>query len=57
MEKKQKDKSKSCAVLLSDLSKAFDSIMYGFLVSKIEAYGFSYETLKLMYNYLTDRKH
>ena len=57
MEKRQKDKSKSCAVLLSDLSKAFDSIMYGFLVSKIEAYGFSYETLKLMYNYLTDRKH
>ena len=27
------------------------------LIAKVEGYGFSYEALKVMYNYLTDRKH
>ena len=31
--------------------------MHDFLIAKLEAYGFSYEALKVMYNYLTDRKH
>ena len=51
------DKGKSYAALLSDLSKAFDCIVHDFLTAKLEAYGFSYEALKVMYNYLTDRKH
>ena len=51
------DKGKSCAALLTDLSKAFDCIVHNFLIIKLEAYGFSYETLKVMYNYLTDRKY
>ena len=51
------DKGKSCTALLIDLSKAFDCIVHDFLISKLEAYGFSYEALKVMYNYLTDRKH
>ena len=51
------DKSKSCAALLTDLSKAFDCIVHDFSVAKLEAYGFSYEDLKVTYNYLTDRKH
>ena len=50
-------KGKSCAALLADLSKAFDCIVHYFLITKLEAYGFSHEALKVMYNYLTDRKH
>ena len=41
----------------TDLSKAFDCIVHDFLIAKLEAYGFSYEALKVIYNYLTDRKH
>ena len=32
------DKSKSCAALLTDLSKAFDHIMDDFLAVKLEVY-------------------
>ena len=31
--------------------------MNDFLIAKLEAYGFPYEALKIMYNYLADRKH
>ena len=31
--------------------------MHDFLIAKLEAYGFSYEGLKVIYNYLADRKH
>ena len=51
------DKGISCAALLADLNKAFDCIVHDFLIAKLEAYGFSFEALKVMYNYLTDRKH
>ena len=44
-------------MLLTDLSKAFDCIVHDFLIAKLEAYGFSYEALKVKHNYLTDRKH
>ena len=55
--RKNMDKGKSCAALLTDLNKAFDCIVHDFLIAKLEAYGFSYEALKVIYNYLTDRKH
>ena len=42
--------------MLLKRSKGFDYIVHDFLVAKLEAYGFSYEALKVMYNYLTDRK-
>ena len=54
---KNMDKGKSCAALLTDLSKAFYCIVHDFLIAKLEGYGFSCETLKIMYNYLTDRKY
>ena len=31
--------------------------MHDCLIPKLEVYGFSYEALKVMYNYLADRKH
>ena len=51
------DQGKSCAALLTDLGKAFDCIVHDFLIAKLEVYSFSYEPLKVMHYYLTDRKH
>ena len=48
------DKGKSCDLLLTDMSKAFDLISYEFLTAQ---HGFSYEVLKVTYNYLTDRQN
>ena len=42
--------------LFRNLSKAFDCLVRDFLLAKLEAYGFIYESLKLMNSYLTDRK-
>ena len=36
---------------------AFDCLVHDFLLAKLEAYGFTYESLKLINSYLTDRKH
>ena len=46
-----------CGVLFTDLSKAFDFLIHGFLIAKLEAYGFTYDSLKLINSYFTDRKH
>ena len=51
------DKGKSCAALLTDLRKVFDCIVHDFLIAKLTAHCFPYDTLKVIYNYLTDRKH
>ena len=37
-------------------SKAFDSLNHNLLIAKLEAYGFSRSALKLVYNYLLNRK-
>ena len=42
--------------LFTDLSKAFDCLVHDFLLAKLEAYGFTYESLKLINSYLTHRK-
>ena len=55
--RKNMDKGKLCAALLTDLSKAFDCTVHEFVIAKLEAYGFSYKALKVMYNYLTGTKH
>ena len=55
--RKNMDKGKSSVVLLTDLSNAFDWILHDLLVAKLEVYGFSYQPLKFMYSYVTDRKH
>ena len=41
---------------MMDLSKAFDCIPHEILIAKLHAYGFSRDSLKLIYNYLKDRK-
>ena len=39
-----------------DLSKAFDCLNHELLIAKLEAYGFSRSALKLVYDYLSNRK-
>ena len=41
---------------MMDLSKAFDCIPHEILIAKLHAYGFSRDSLKLIYNYLKERK-
>ena len=51
------DQGGICSTLFTDLSKAFDCLVHDLLLAKLEAYGFSYESLKLINSHLTDRKH
>ena len=45
----------SAGILLTDLSKAFDCLIHDLLITKLNAYGFDYDSIKLLYNYLTGR--
>ena len=38
------------------LNKAFDCLVHDFSIAKLESYGFTYESLKLINSYLIDRK-
>ena len=51
------DQDGICGASFTDLSKAFDCLLHDFLMAKLETYGFTYESLKLINSYLTDRKH
>ena len=42
-------------MVLMDLSKAYDCIPHDLLLAKLEAYGFSLESLDFMNSYLTNR--
>ena len=43
------------AVLLKDLSKAFDYIAYDLLIAKLEARGFTAQALALVFSFLKNR--
>ena len=51
------DQGGICGALFTDLSKAFNCLVRDFLIAKLEAYSFTYESLKLIDSYLTDKKH
>ena len=42
--------------LIKDLSKAFDCLIHDLLVPKLKAYGFSLPALRLIHDYLLNRK-
>ena len=42
--------------LLTDLSKAFDCLDHELLIAKLNPYGFSLPALKLVHDYLSNRK-
>ena len=50
------DTEKIFGALLTDLSKAFDSLSHDLLITKLNAYGFSLPALKLVHSYLSNRK-
>ena len=50
------DQGSICGALFTDLSKAFDCLVHAFFLANLETYGFTYESLKLINSYLTDRK-
>ena len=54
--KKALDNGGSCGALLEDLSKAFDCIVHDLLLAKLSAYGFDYNSLKLINSFLSGTK-
>ena len=50
------DNKKMFGALLTDLSKAFDCLSHDLLIAKLNAYGFSIAALRLVQNYLSNRK-
>ena len=50
------DKGKVFGALLTDLSKAFDCLNHELLTAKLNAYGFSLPALRLINDYLSNRK-
>ena len=51
--KKALDKGLYTGILLTDLSKAFDSLSHELLIAKLNAYGFSNDALNPINDYLT----
>ena len=54
--KKSLDSGFKTGILMTDLSKAFDSISHDLLLAKNNAYGFCRNSLKFINDYLTGRK-
>ena len=52
--KAARDNKERCAIILADVSKAFDCICHNLLIAKFKAYGFNRNALKLIYDYLSD---
>ena len=50
-----RDRKRFCAVVLTDLSKAFDCICHDLLIAKLNVYGLERNALKLVYDYLRNR--
>ena len=54
--KKHLNKGEKIEIIVMDLSKAFDTINHSLLLAKLDAYGFSRTSLKLMQSYLCNRQ-
>ena len=54
--KKALDEGLSVGIILMDLSKAFDCIPHGLLLTKLKCYGLSDQACLLLKSYISDRK-
>ena len=54
--KEATDNNKAFGALLTDLSKAFDCLSHDLLIAKLHAYGLDLASLKILQDYLTNRK-
>ena len=54
--KRSVDEGNVFGALLTDLSKAFDCLYYELLIAKLNAYGFSLPGLRLINDYLSNRR-
>ena len=52
--KRSADNSELIGALLTDLSRVFDCLDHKLLIAKLNAYGFSLTSLKLVHNYLSN---
>ena len=50
------DKDRSFGALLTDLSKAFDCLVHELLTAGLKAYVFNMPALRLIHDYLSNRK-
>ena len=50
------DKGGISGAILTDLSKAFDCILHNLLIAKLAAYGFDYQSLRIMKSFLSNRQ-
>ena len=50
-----RDNKEFCVTIVTNLLKAVDCICHNLLIAKLNAYGFDRSTVKLIYNYLSDR--
>ena len=53
---RQLTRRKKLGAILTDLSKAFDSLDHKLLIEKLSAYGFGKISLELIYSYISSRK-
>ena len=50
------DKGTISGAILTDLSKAFDYILHDLSIAKLAAYGFDYQSLRIMESFLSNRQ-
>ena len=50
------DEGRISGDILKDLSKAFDCILHDLLIAKLAAYGFDYQSLRIMESFLSNRQ-
>ena len=56
MRRKCLDEGGISEAILIDLSKAFDCILHDLLIAKLAAYGFDYQSLRIMESFLSNRQ-
>ena len=50
------DKGSICGAILTDLSKTLDYFLHDLLIATLAAYGFDYQSLRIIESFLSDRQ-